>query len=154
MLVVGHKKPQNLDKIEMVSVDDRTIDTENIYLGTLGELLACERIKSPGWFDPDAEKVEVGDETWQKLIAWPDAIVWLGGEGVEEKDFAGAARLIDARSIVDKKVIPTLADGVPEVDGSGSLQVVYTGVIPVVYKAQRTLLTSLAHSIGLAFVLT
>jgi hypothetical protein len=153
VLVVGKKRPPSLDEIEMVSVTDRTIETENIYLGALGEILACERIRSPGWLDPAADGLEVGGTTWKKLLAKADAIVWLGGEGIEADDFQGTARLIDARKIVNKQVTPTLSDGVPDVDGSGLLQVVYTGVIPVVYKAQRTLLTSLAHSIGLAFVL-
>jgi hypothetical protein len=35
--------------------------------------------------------------------------------------------------------------------GLGPIQVVYTGVVPVVYKAQRTLLTSLTASIGWSF---
>ena len=38
-----------------------------------------------------------------------------------------------------------------EIDGE--MDVVYTGVVPVVYKAQRTLLVSLIESVAWAFVL-
>ena len=36
---------------------------------------------------------------------------------------------------------------------SQGLNVIYTGVVPIIYKAQRTLLTSLIESIGWAFVM-
>jgi hypothetical protein len=42
---------------------------------------------------------------------------------------------------------------VPAVDKGSPIHVVYTGVVPIVYKAQRTLLTSLIDSIGWAFVM-
>ncbi|MFG0261271.1 MAG: MMPL family transporter, partial [Novipirellula sp. JB048] len=42
-------------------------------------------------------------------------------------------------------------DRFPDVACSGSLQAIYTGVIPVVYKAQRTLLYSLLESMTFAF---
>ena len=42
---------------------------------------------------------------------------------------------------------------IPDVEGAVPIQVVYTGVVPVVYKAQRTLLASLVQSIGMAFVM-
>ena len=44
-------------------------------------------------------------------------------------------------------------DKTPTTPRSESIHVVYTGVVPVVYKAQRTLLVSLIDSIGMAFVL-
>jgi hypothetical protein len=155
VLIVGSKRPATLDEIELVSRQTREIDTGNIFLATLGELLAGERVKSPGWLDPAAEqKLTVGSESWNGLIAAFDAVVWVGGEGVRQEDLAAAKRLIDGRAILSKSVRPSLVDGrFPDVEGSGPLQVVYTGVIPVVYKAQRTLLHSLANSIGLAFVL-
>ena len=155
VLVVGSQRPAALDEVSLVSLETSGIDTGNIFLSTLGELLAGEKIKSPGWLDPAAEEsLVVGSEAWNRGIAKYDAVVWVGGEGVSRDDFAAAKCLIDGPAILDKPVRPTLVDGhFPDVDGSGQLQVVYTGVIPVVYKAQRTLLHSLANSIGLAFVL-
>jgi predicted RND superfamily exporter protein len=88
------------------------------------------------------------------LLAAFDAVIWIGGDELNPEQMTAAKRLIDAREIFSKSVRPTLVEGqFPDVEGSGALQVVYTGVIPVVYKAQRTLLHSLANSIGLAFVL-
>ncbi len=157
IIVVGTKRPPTLDEIELVSGEDQEIHSGNIFLGALAEILSCERIRKPGWIDPatDDPQWQPGGEKWNEWIGGrADAVVWLGGDGVKEEHFAGTKRLIDARDLVNKKVQPTLtASGVPDAEGSGSLQVVYTGVIPVVYKAQRTLLTSLANSIGLAFVL-
>ncbi len=156
VLVVGSTKPALLDDIDVVSADAQQIITGNIYMATLGELLSGERIRSPGWLDPSSaeSQIEVGSEKWNQLIAAVDAVVWVGGEGVEQQDLHGARRLIDGRTIRHKSVKPILtSSNVPDVEGSGALQVVYTGVIPVVYKSQRTLLTSLANSIGMAFVL-
>lgn len=155
VLVVGSKRPQRLDEMPLVSVEDRTINTTNIYIATLAELLSGERLPTAGWLDPAAEEsLEVGSARWDQLISRFDAVVWVGGEGVNRSDLDSAMRLIDGKAILEKPVSPGIVDGgIPEVDGSGDLQVIYTGVIPVVYKAQRTLLNSLAKSIGLAFVL-
>lgn len=56
---------------------------------------------------------------------------------------AEAKNLLDVRSLN-----PLLA-----VESDSQLAAVYTGVVPLVYKAQRTLLSGLINSIGLAFVL-
>ncbi len=54
------------------------------------------------------------------------------------------------RPLADAKTARELADA-----GDPDTQVftAYTGIVPIVYKAQRTLLTSLIESIGLAFVM-
>ncbi|MCG8648868.1 MAG: MMPL family transporter, partial [Pirellulales bacterium] len=141
----------------LVSEDGRTLKPENIYLGALGELLASERMPTPVWLDPadpDAP-FQLDSEVWGRMVkaGYFDAVVWVGGAGVQESHFDGVGKLIDARAIEHKTVRPTLNAGVPDVEGSGALQMVYTGAIPIVYKAQRTLLSSLANSIGMAFVL-
>ena len=169
VLVIGSERPETLAAAKLIDRDRVTeresgqqsaqsdrIDTQMIYLSTLGEILAGESIRRPVWLDPvKMEKpIDIGGERWNKLIAAFDSVIWVGGEGVEEKHFAGAASMIDARRILGKELEPKLLDGkVPTVIGSGNLQVVYTGVIPVVYKAQRTLLSSLVQSIAMAFVL-
>ncbi|REJ67522.1 MAG: hypothetical protein DWQ31_10910 [Planctomycetota bacterium] len=56
---------------------------------------------------------------------------------------AAAPNLLDLRDL----------DPVTPVESEAKLAAVYTGVVPLVYKAQRTLLTGLINSIGLAFVL-
>jgi len=156
VLIVGRSRPQSLDEAKLLADDHETILTENVYLSTLEELLQGERIKRPSWIDPSAadSPIEIGSERWNKAIAAVDAVVWVGDEPADAAVRKSAKRWIDARAIFEKPVAPILADGnIPDVENSGSMQVIYTGVIPVVYKAQRTLLFSLLESIALAFVL-
>ncbi len=167
VVVIGSARPKPLAEVSMLNEelpeDDETIahadriDTDAIYLAALGDLLSGEPIRKPLWIDPNSadSPLEVGGEKWNRLIGdLADAVIWVGGDGVQASDFSAADRLVDARAIQHKSVQPELVgDRIPNVDGSGNLQVIYTGVVPVVYKAQRTLLVSLVNSIGLAFVL-
>lgn len=156
VLMVGSNRPESLNSIDMIGEDGTTILTGNTYLATLGELLANEPIERPTWIAPESDKAAelVSSDRWPKILETFDAIVWLGGQGFNESDFAGAKHFVNASEIRNKTVTPSLRPGqIPDIDGSGPVQVIYTGVIPVVYKAQRTLLTSLADSIALAFVL-
>ena len=168
VLVIGTERPPTLDEVAMVNLDNldqdddspaahvSRINTESIYLSALGDLLSGEPIRRPVWIDPEAENssLAVGSEKWDRLISAVDAVIWVGGKTLRKEDFAKAKRFVDARAIQDKSVRPGLVgDRIPTVEGSGHLQVVYTGVVPVVYKAQRTLLASLIRSIGLAFLL-
>ncbi len=168
VLVIGSERPKTLNQVSMVNLDERDedddsaaahvsrIDTQAIYLSALGDLLSGEPIRRPVWIDPESEdsSLEVGSEKWDRLISAVDAVIWVGGKTLQRDDFAAAKHLVDARAIQDKSVRPILVGNrIPSVDGAGNLQVVYTGVVPVVYKAQRTLLASLIRSIGLAFLL-
>ena len=171
VLVVGSERPASLDVARLIKIQDKTpstveepgqqpdnetIDTQAIFLSTLGEILSGEPMRRPVWIDPQKmdKPIKVGSDRWKKLINAFDAVVWVGGGGTSETDFAGAKRFINAKAISDKDAHPELIAGsIPSVANSGDLQVVYTGVIPVVYKAQRTLLSSLVQSIGTAFVL-
>ena len=155
VLVISPERPKNLESADLISPDGK-INQEATYAATLAELLSGERIESPKWIDVSSEKAESmrSNPKWQESLERFDAIVWLGSDVFVLDDFKSSSNLIDATSIRDKKVTPKLtADRIPDVDGSGAIQVIYTGVVPVVYKAQRTLLTSLTHSIAMAFVL-
>jgi uncharacterized membrane protein YdfJ with MMPL/SSD domain len=140
----------------LIAGDGETLLAQNAYVATLGELLANEPIKTPRWLNLPPEKVAqlVVSDRWNKLLQNFDAVLWLGGEGYAKENFAAAKNLIDARGAALRVNPPVLlADRTPSVQGDPAIQAIYTGVIPVVYKAQRTLLTSLADSIALAFVL-
>ena len=161
IMVVGSARPGTLDEIDVMRettiADDplalqsgasSEINTREIYLATLGELLSGEAIKTPAWVDPAV------NNKWRDHVGSVEAVIWLGGDGLTKDDFAGAKRFVDARGIYDKAIQPSLVgDRIPDVEGSGAIQVVYTGVVPVVYKAQRTLLASLVKSIGMAFLM-
>ncbi|TWU01072.1 efflux RND transporter permease subunit [Stieleria varia] len=176
VLIVGRSKPAPSSETSMLlstfdgqdgsgAMADDTgqsqIDTEAIYYSTLNELLQGEKIARPTWVDPNSSDtpIKIDDPKWQNLIASRDAVIWVGDDEKVKASLSGAKRLIDAQAILNKDVHPSLVgDRIPDVVGSGGpdstgLQAVYTGVVPVVYKAQRTLLASLVESIGLAFVL-
>ncbi|TWU62677.1 MMPL family protein [Crateriforma conspicua] len=160
--MVGNEHPATIDDsvLTVRSTDDEQlpgqvrVDTEAIFLSVLGELLAYENVRA-GWFDPDQDDrfEDVDSQQWQRTVEKADAVVYLGAESVGLDKLADAKVLVDAQQIRLSQPQPILTDGYPDVSGDGAVQVVYTGVVPVVYKAQRTLLGSLAESIGLAFVL-
>ena len=156
LLIVGSPSPRSLQEASLLQDDGETVDVDAVFRATLGELLRGEPIQTPRWVAPTKEEAAklVADEHWETQLQRVDAVIWLGGEGFVPKDFAAANRFINAEQILHRDVVPVLLqDGIPDVAGAGPLQVVYTGVVPVVYKAQRTLLISLTESIGLAFVL-
>lgn len=156
VLLVGAKSPPGLDKADLLTDEDE-IDARAAYLSTLGELISGERIARPSWLDVSNEKRNelISSGQWSKFVDRYDSVVWLGSDVFKKEDFADAKSLIDIEPILaDSRYKMTVSK--PEEDKNsqaGSLGVVYTGVVPVVYKAQRTLLTSLTESIGLAFIL-
>ena len=155
VLVVGSDRPHPLQETELVAADG-SINTRDSFIATLGELLAAERIEQPEWREVSSEKAQqlARNDKWKLYLQSFDAVIWLGSDGFRKEQLADSKNLIDAESILSKSAQPTLlADRTPGVDGGGPIQVIYTGLVPVVYKAQRTLLSSLADSIGLAFLL-
>jgi hypothetical protein len=118
----------------------------------LDDLLTNAGCKA-GWLDPDA----VSDEEYftstafAKQLASLGCVVLVQDHPRVDLDFIRehSSRLIDARDHRFELggATPTAAQR------NDPIQVVYTGVVPVVYKAQRTLLNSLVNSIGLAFVM-
>lgn len=155
VLLVGSKSPPKLDDARLLGAD-QIIDSRAAYLSTLGELISGERIARPSWLDVSQEKRDelVSNEKWAKFVDAYDAIVWLGSDVFQKEDFAAAKNLIDTEQILGQSQ-QSMAIAEPNENNSDqeTIGVVYTGVVPVVYKAQRTLLTSLTESIGLAFVL-
>ena len=115
-------------------------------------------------------KVDMATTLYGLLRANGLRVAWLR-DGMEDER---TTRLAEATSKVDLVfslaehaaisygVISTTAkiaidardlDPLVPVESDSRLAAVYTGVVPLVYKAQRTLLTGLINSIGLAFVL-
>ncbi|WP_145419477.1 MMPL family transporter [Planctomycetes bacterium K23_9] len=169
VFVIGRRQPESLATAKLFhpelltehepgdqSTDVGAIDTQAIYLATLNELLAGVEVPKPKWVDLNSleKPAEVGGKIWNLILSKADAVIWVGDEDLEASDIAGAKHFINAQEIFQKDVHPQLAaNNVPDVSGSGEIQAIYTGVIPVVYKAQRTLLSSLVRSIAMAFVL-
>ncbi len=154
VLLVGSKTPSKIEEATLLTANDK-IDSRAAFLSTLGELISGERLSRPTWLDVTKEKRDelVANEKWTKFVQSYDAIIWLGSDTFSKNDFNTANHLIDTELIRENDGINLAITESEKKAGSDSLGVVYTGVVPVVYKAQRTLLTSLTESIGLAFIL-
>ncbi|KAA5541418.1 MMPL family transporter [Roseiconus nitratireducens] len=162
VLIVGAERPKDLIETDLIAPrqsedqpNEERIRTRSIYLSTLGELLRGESVKRPFWFDPHAADapLEVGSDKWRKLLEQFDVTIWVDEQPPPQSAFTDADLVIDGTDIFSKPIEHRLVgDQIPDAAGSGALQVVYTGVVPVVYKAQRTLLASLVRSIAMAFV--
>ncbi len=164
ILVIGHREPKTLDTetlldkptSETVADAKSLIRTNTIYAATLAELLGSERVKRPIWIDLESAdaKVRPGDEKWNQLIAAVDCIVLIDSQaGLDVAALeANAKQFVDVRRSKMPIAEPTL-DGIVPIDANaGPLEAVYTGIVPVVYKAQRTLLVSLVESTIMASV--
>jgi hypothetical protein len=138
-------------------LEDASIDVDAVFASVLHELLENESIRRQLWIEPatpeNADKL-VG-AAFANVLEKADAVVLVDGIQTFDLPFIKqhAKHIIDASNIDVDRPIPEIVSNVPIVRDSGPLQIVYTGVVPVVYKAQRTLLTSLVKSIAWAFVL-
>lgn len=156
VMIVGAALPKPVSEVQLLAEDQETFLARNAYLATLAEVLASDPIKRPRWLNLTKAKAKelVASDRWEKVCGGFDAVIWVGGDGFKKDDFRFADHLVDARGADMQQSTASLTeDRIPTVNGGGEIQAIYTGVIPVVYKAQRTLLTSLADSIALAFVL-
>lgn len=175
VVVLGHARPRAMSSEDFLAIDDsadrdRAIEAavadgrqgdlirpDRLYASALGELLAGERIRPPFWLDLEDEqsRIKLGDPRWEALLQRADVVVLLRDQqGLDPAELAAStSRFIDARPESLPVAEPVLFDGTPTEWNAGPLQAIYTGIVPVVYKAQRTLLTSLIESIVLAFFL-
>ncbi len=151
---------QRDQQVESAVADGRQSDLvmpEKLYLSALGELLAGERMRRPVWLDLDSDLAKVTPESpqWQPLLDAVDVVVLVGDQqAISPAELAAVSKkFVDVRLETLPEASPILIDNIPTESAAGPLQAIYTGVVPVVYKAQRTLLVSLIESIVLAFFL-
>ncbi|MBC8351562.1 MAG: MMPL family transporter [Planctomycetes bacterium] len=131
---------------------EQLIDQTKIFSSII-EKLVTELGCLKQWHDPVTKPLaELADsnEKWSRIIGSFDCVVLIEDHTDYDVDFIreNAKIFIDAR---DHKF--ELGTSLTAAERDDPIQVVYTGVVPVVYKAQRTLLNSLVVSIGLAFVM-
>lgn len=175
ILLIGASEPKRMESEDFLSVEpgvnrDTAIESavtlgrqsdlirqDRLYLSTLGELLSGERFKRPIWLDLDSDqtKIKPGTPQWTKLLEAIDLVVLVNDQdALDVAELASTAkRFVDVRRDQLPISEPTLIDEIPSETNPAPIQAIYTGIVPVVYKAQRTLLTSLIESIFLAFVL-
>ncbi|MEL7336393.1 MAG: MMPL family transporter, partial [Planctomycetota bacterium] len=170
---VLHPIDENADTPQ--TLEDR-INSNAIHVATIGELLGSKGVKFNIQVLSKMESpIDMTSDSWRQQLQQTDAIVLAGENEWMNQDALQSAIsssnqdivLVDARQArttppprtyaVDSATLPpgetSTTPPSPMIRGDGPIQVVYTGVVPVVYKAQGTLLTSLIESIGWAFVL-
>ncbi len=118
------------------------------------DLTDKERIKLQKFFEPEA---------WKNRVAKSDCVVLIEDSDLYDTEFIKqhARKLVDCRDhqfLIDhdtKTPLPGMLTATQRKEKGADVGVttIYTGIIPIVYKAQRALLTSLIQSIGLAFVM-
>ncbi len=177
VVVLGAGRPQHGDQAadgrrhaaqqtsadEGQAADIPPVNGKAIFTEALAHCFINETVKPrPGWHDPD--EFPLTDEgNREKLLSWldnADCVVLL--EDHADYDLEEIRQhnpnLVDARdllSMIESDSAPEVPKGTPvELSTQeGAMDVVYTGVVPVVYKAQNTLLVSLIESVVWAFAL-
>lgn len=110
------------------------------------------------WIDPAIFEFDKPQgEKWETILGQYDAVVLVNERDTFNADLIRkyAANFIDARGHAYAPDDPTdtsAAGLAASEDAHTKISAVYTGVIPIIYKSQRTLLRSLIDSIALAFV--
>ena len=141
-----------------------SVDTVGLFSKTLNSLLLVKGFynhpRHPNqlwWLDPENERVaetlgQLTPEQWSSRLAAYDYVISVGDHPLFDKKMIAenVEHFIDIGGFDEKGVSQVLNTN--EHTDTG-FDVVYTGVVPIVYKAQNELLTSLIESIGLAFVM-
>lgn len=174
VLILGYSDPSSLKEEEFADQpklmlgkeqDDLAagVDTMRIFAESLDACLTGQS-STALWNNPDVNQFgEDGatSERWGKFLASCKAVVLLHEHADYDMEFIKShnPNVIDASALL-KDSITRRADEsdvaqqpVELSPRDGLMDVVYTGVVPVVYKAQRTLLVSLIESTAWAFVL-
>jgi uncharacterized protein len=168
VLFLGMPRPSvNPDgRILPSEVEASPFPSETLVLAeTLSLCLVNNSISRMDWHDPVefplSSEGRATSAKWADYLKNYDCVVLVHEHPDYDLDFlkAKAPQFIDANEMLAEvrknQNGPRQAGGAPvEVSThEGEMDVVYTGIIPVVYKAQRTLLESLVESVAWAFVL-
>jgi predicted RND superfamily exporter protein len=148
------------------------IDQTKIFVQTLSDLLVNRGFRRGGkyrtrieWHDPQVTPLD-GDlaksDAWKTYLAGFDCVVLARQHDDYDLAFIQDLAQDNQFLLVDatdhqfnaRSQSPiTAANRMDSGDPHSDVSVIYTGIVPVVYKAQRTLLNSLTYSIGSAFVM-
>ncbi|MCC7333778.1 MAG: MMPL family transporter [Pirellulaceae bacterium] len=137
----------------------------SIFVKSLSACLTNESIKVTWWHDPKVlpltKEAAVSSE-WADYIKRYSCVVIADPHPDYNLDFIREQHphVIDASALLSQALVHpessnqnVASQPVQLATHAGQMDVVYTGVVPVVYKAQRTLLVSLIESVAWAFVL-
>jgi predicted RND superfamily exporter protein len=112
------------------------------------------------WLDPNDERTakmltDKSDEDLQKKFAGYEYVICLRDHAAFDKlKYAKFSKnFIDLTGFEKNGVAAVLGGEQTVSHATSNFDMVYTGIVPIVYKAQTELLSSLINSIGLAFVM-
>ncbi|RMF40785.1 MAG: hypothetical protein D6753_10905, partial [Planctomycetota bacterium] len=172
VLVLGADKPESSAKDSLAGTTEQAsaaseshlhqVDRKQLFAETLAHCLVNELVSQTMWHDPEKFPLDEGkgtSERWAEYLRQFECIVLLEPHPDYDLEFIQQANphIVDAHQMLRK--VDALVSSPPlkidrpveAVAYPGALDVVYTGVVPVVYKAQRTLLVSLIESVAWAF---
>ncbi len=138
------------------------IDEVRLLAETLNFCLTTQTVLKPEWHDAEKRPLDGGKATsdkWAEYVKSYTCIIVVQDHPDYDLDFIRKhnPNVINASQMLAdthaSALEPRIAEDRPvELSAhEGDLDVVYTGVVPVVYKAQRTLLESLIESVAWAF---
>lgn len=129
-----------------------------IFADALNDLLRVEGFRGGrqhpsklAWHDPVVHPpAEISEDDWLRQLELANVVVLVDRAEDYPLEFIRehSRVFVDA---TDHRFQP--GQSLTAEERGDAIDVIYTGVVPVVYKAQRTLLNSLINSIGLAFIM-
>lgn len=168
VLVLGYSPKQIAANQETgeatVAVETAEESQLHMFAEAIDKVFVSETTEQPIWHSPELNPLSAEKATsdaWAKYLQSYQCVIILQDHEDYDWDFIRKSNpnVVDARPILAEAVAPLPSDRLPNDQPvalstvPGDMDVVYTGVVPVVYKAQRTLLVSLIESVAWAFVL-
>ncbi|MCO6455191.1 MAG: MMPL family transporter [Pirellulaceae bacterium] len=139
------------------------VDQSELFSRTLSDLFTGRGFRGGAsskkllyWHDPAQSEPPEGttyQQALEEMLTHFDCVVLAADSPKYDADWIRQQTARQGTVLIDARQ-HTFQTGQPTAKQRGEpVRVTYTGVVPIVYKAQRTLLTSLIESIGWAFVM-
>ncbi len=170
VLILGQANPKSpppsssASDSQVPATNSDVINDTQIFAESLANCLQNDTIRQTYWHDPTQFPLDAGKATsdkWAEYVKKFACVILVQPHGDYDVEFIRQhnPHFIDVSNLLAEvrleAITPRAATGKP-VEMSlrdGEMDIVYTGVVPIVYKAQRTLLESLIESVFWAFVL-
>ncbi len=126
-----------------------SIDQEQIFAQTLVSLLRNAALDYRDWHDPD---YELPEKFLDQLDDYECVVILQDDPRYDLPEISRRATIVDGRNCQFDPNSKNEQQSMTALQKRWPVAVSYTGLVPIVYKAQRTLLESLIRSTGWAFL--